>query len=243
MEGGPLDRRTIVVTRAAAQAGPFVRELQALGASVLEVPLIEIVDPADGGAALRAAVDSLSTYDWVVLTSPNAAARFVAAHNGEVGPKIGVVGPGTAAVLTDAGCSVTLIADRSVGEGLVEAFPLGPGRVLLPRAAVAREVVPKGLAAKGWAVDEVEAYRTQPVAADPAMGTTIAAADAIVFTSSSTATSFLSSYALATLPALVLSIGPETTATLEAAGATVSATANPHTLHGLVTLLRERLTV
>jgi uroporphyrinogen-III synthase len=63
----------------------------------------------------------------------------------------------------------------------------------------------------------------------------------VVFTSSSTATSFLSSYPLAALPAMVLSIGPETTATLVAAGATVSTTANPHTLHGLVTLLRERL--
>jgi uroporphyrinogen-III synthase len=241
MEGRPLAGRTIVVTRAAAQAGPFVLELQALGASVLEVPLIEIVDPADGGAALRAAIDALVTYDWVVLTSPNAAARFVSALDGVVPAKIAVIGPGTAAVLADAGLSVALIADRSVGEGLVEVFPVGPGRVLLPRAAVARDVVPRGLAVKGWTVDEVEAYRTRPVAADPDLQPFIAAADAVVFTSSSTATSFLSSYPLAALPAMVLSIGPETTATLVAAGATVSTTANPHTLHGLVTLLRERL--
>jgi uroporphyrinogen-III synthase len=235
----PLEGRTIVVTRAATQAGPFVDELVALGATVLQVPLIAIVDPTDGGAALRAAV--VSHYDWVVLTSPNAAATYVAALGDGVAPAIAVVGPGTASVVTYAGLSVALIADRNVGEGLVDAFPAGRGRILFPRAAVARDVVPRGLRSKGWAVDEVEAYRTIPVAADPALLPAIQAADAIVFTSSSTATSFLQSFPLSALPHFVASIGPETTATLEGAGATVSATANPHTLHGLVTLLQANL--
>ncbi len=241
MNARPLDGRTIVVTRAAAQAGPFVAELQALGASVLEVPLIEIVDPADGGASLRAAVASIGRYDWVVLTSPNAAARFAAALNRGPTPALAVVGPGTAAVLTEAGLTVALIPDRSVGEGLVDAFPAGRGRVLLPRAAVARDVVPLGLSAKGWTVDEVEAYDTHPVPADPTLTPQIAAADAIVFTSSSTAASFLASFPLNALPPMVISIGPETTATLQSADAPVTATANPHTLPGLVSLLRERL--
>lgn len=231
----PLTGRTIVVTRAATQAGPFVEELRTLGAIVLEVPLIDIVDPADGGAALRSAVERISSYDWVVLTSPNAAARLV---SGAVSlPRIAVVGPGTAAVVTDAGFSVDLVADRNVGEGLVDVFPNGPGRVLLPRAAVARDVVPRGLAAKGWTVDEVEAYRTVSVAVDPALAPLVQAADAAVFTSSSTAQSFLASLGLHAMPSTIVSIGPETTATLETAGVKVTATAHPHTLTALTALL------
>ncbi len=231
----PLTGRTIVVTRAASQAGPFARELRALGATVLGVPLIEIVDPADGGAALRDAVARISAYDWVVLTSPNAAARLVAVASAL--PRVAVVGPGTSAVVTDAGFSVDLVADRNVGEGLVDAFPNGTGRVLLPRAAVARHVVPRGLAAKGWTVDEVEAYRTVGVAADPELTPLVRAADAAVFTSSSTAQSFLASLGPNAMPDTVVSIGPETTVTLESAGVRVTATAHPHTLTALLTTL------
>ena len=227
--------RTIVVTRAARQAGPFAQELRSLGATVVEVPLIEIVDPADGGAALRNAVARISSYDWVVLTSPNAAARLIAAANSL--PRVAVVGPGTAAVLTDAGFSVDLVADRHVGEGLVAAFPEGPGRVLLPRAAVSRKVIPRGLAAKGWMVDEVEAYRTIAVAADPSVRPLVRSAHAAVFTSSSTAKSFLASFGPDEMPETVVSIGPETTATLEAAGIHVSATAEPHTLAALTAVV------
>ena len=231
----PLGGRTIVVTRAATQAGSFVVELRALGATVLQVPLIGIVDPADGGAALRLAVERISSYDWVVLTSPNAAARLVAGAGSL--PRIAVIGPGTAAVVTDAGFSVDLVADRNVGEGLVDVFPNGRGRVLLPRAAVARDVVSRGLAAKGWTVDEVEAYRTVSVAADPALAPLVRAADAAVFTSSSTVQSFLASFGPDAMPSTIVSIGPETTATLKAAGVDVTATADPHTLAGLLAVL------
>lgn len=240
----PLDGRTIVVTRAADQAGPFVAQLQALGARVLVVPLIRIANPFDGGAALRAAVAELGTYDWVVLTSPNAAARFADAafEHSTVGhvddlPSIAVVGPGTAAVVHDHAMVVALVADRNVGEGLVDSFPAGSGRVLMPRAMVARDIVPDGLREKGWTVDVVDAYRTEPAPTDPALGVAVHAADAIAFTSSSTVKAFAAWYGVALLPRLVVSIGPQTTATLVAAGATVAATADPHTLNGLTSAL------
>lgn len=249
MNDQPLAGRTIVVTRAAEQAGPFVVQLQSLGASVLEVPLIRIADPIDGGAALAAAAADITSYDWIVLTSPNAAIRFAEAmfvDGPSIGvddlPPIAVVGPGTASVVTGVGFDVALVSDRAVGEGLVASFPPGRGRVLLPRAAVARDVVPDGLRAKGWLVDVVDAYRTEPVPADPALGLQVRAADAIAFTSSSTVRAFVSWYGLALLPSIVVSIGPETTATLTAAAAPVTATASPHTLVGLLDALVGALT-
>jgi uroporphyrinogen-III synthase len=232
----PLSDRTVVVTRAAEQAGPFVSQLQALGATVLEVPLIRITDPADGGAALQAAVDRMYTYDWVVLTSPNAAARFLSAvEDVSKVPELAVVGPGTATVVFEYGFSVSLLADRSVGEGLVDAFPVGNGRVLIPRSAIARDVVPDGLRSKGWTVDTVDAYRTEPTQGDPALLPSLRSADAIAFTSSSTARAFLAWYGVAGLAEAVISIGPETTRTLRDAGVDVARTADPYTLDGLVT--------
>jgi uroporphyrinogen-III synthase len=130
--------------------------------------------------------------------------------------------------------AVALVADRNVGEGLVDAMPAGPGRVVLVRAAVARDVVLVGLRAKGWIVDEVEAYRTERVDPHPSVAAAVETADAVVFTSSSTASSFVESFPAEVTPAVVVSIGPETTQTLMAAGVRVTATADPHTLDGLV---------
>lgn len=241
----PLAGRCVVVTRAAEQAGRFVTSLRTLGASVVEVPVIRIVVPDDGGAALLSCVRNLASYDWVVLTSPNAAERFLRAvgesANGQPEPKIACVGPGTATVVSDGGRLVAIVADRAVGEGLVESFPWGPGRVLLPRAAVARTVVRDGLRARGWTVDEVVAYRTEPVAVDPRVRVAVGDADAIAFTSSSTVRAFVTSLGTDALPPIVVSIGPETTATLIEHGVRPWRTADPHTLEGLLAALVDSL--
>lgn len=241
----PLAGRSVVVTRAAEQAGPFVTSLRNLGAAVVEVPVIRIAAPDDGGASLLSSVRDLASYDWVVLTSPNAAERFLRAVDesaiGHADLKIACVGPGTASVVRDGGRSVALVADRAVGEGLVESFPLGSGRVLLPCAAVARSVVPDGLRARGWTVDEVVAYRTEPIPADPVRRSAVGEADAIAFTSSSTVRAFVSSLGTDALPPIVVSIGPETTATLIEHGVRPFRTADPHTLDGLLRALVESL--
>ncbi len=239
----PLAGRSVVVTRAAEQAGPFVTSLRDLGAAVVEVPVIRIVPPDDGGAALLSRVGDLASYDWVVLTSPNAAERFLRAVDesviGSPDVKIACVGPGTATVVREAGRHVALVADRAVGEGLVESFPFGSGRVLVPRAAVARSVVPDGLRARGWTVNEVVAYRTEPVPLDPAVRVAVRDADAIAFTSSSTVRAFVTSLGPDALPPIVVSIGPETTATLIEHGVRPFRTADPHTLDGLLAALIE----
>ena len=135
---------------------------------------------------------------------------------------------------------------RSVGEGLLEAFPSPPaggGRVLLPRAAVAREVVPEGLRAAGWQVDVVEAYRTVPVRLSPAALASAADADAITFTSASTVTNFVAAAGAQNAPPVVACIGPVTAAAAADAGLTVTTVATEHTIAGLVDALLRGLAV
>ena len=246
-DGGNLDQilreRTVAITRAADQAGPLTERLEALGATVIEVPVIAIADPSDGGQALSSAINNLHTYDWVVLTSPNAASRFFWAVAGQqresMVPRVAVVGPGTGEVVRRAGGVVDFVPDRSIGEGIVETFPAVSsatkgGLILLPQAAAARPTVVEGLRNAGWRVDVVEAYRT--VAADPDEDQIAAAlaADAVVFTSSSTASRFAAiAGGLAEWPRII-SMGPQTTQTVESSGRTAAATADPHTLDGLI---------
>jgi uroporphyrinogen-III synthase len=247
-----LAGRTIAITRAAEQAGPLVERLEALGAVVIEVPAIAIVEPVDGGAELRGAAASFYSYEWVVFTSPNGAQRFLelvapmdAASTKPV-PKIAVVGPGTAEIVRAHGFDVTLMPERTDGEGLARMFPPGKGTALLPRAEQARRIVPDAINALGWQLDEVVAYRT--VAAVPSLELLDAAlnANAIAFTSSSTVVSFCDAIAAAVGPVTqwpkIVSIGPETSTTVRAKKLPLNAMASPHTIEGLVDAIVRVLT-
>lgn len=229
----PLAGRTVVVTRAAEQAGPLAERLTALGAVVVELPVIAVAEPSDGGAALAKAVADLARYDWAVVTSANGAERLAdAAGPWPDGVRLAAVGPGTAAALAARGLASDLVAERSVAEGLVEVFPPGPGRVLAVQAEQARPVLADGLRAKGWTVDAVVAYRT--VAANPApeLLERAAAADAVTFTSGSTVRAYLA--AGTRVPPVVVTIGPVTSDVARAAGLVVRREASPHSLDGLV---------
>jgi uroporphyrinogen-III synthase len=109
--------------------------------------------------------------------------------------------------------------------------------VLLPRAAVARDVLPAGLRAKGWQVDVVVAYRTVPARPSAAALEAARRADAICFTSSSTVTNYLAVAGADAVPPLVACIGPITAATARDAGLTVDVVAEVHTTAGLVDAL------
>jgi len=236
-EHRPLLGRRIVVTRAREQASELAGTLSALGAEVLEVPTIRIAEPADGGAALRAAASGLDSYDWVVLTSARAVERLLAEVRDARafgGVRLAAVGPATAAALAERGLVADLVPDEAVGEALVEVFPTGTGRVLVPAAAGARDVVPDGLAAKGWTVDSVEAYRTERETPPPDLVARAARADAVTFTSSSTVSNYLAAAGTEGLPPAVVCIGPVTADAARRAGVTVTAVADPHTLDGLV---------
>jgi uroporphyrinogen III methyltransferase/synthase len=243
-EDRPLFGRRVVVTRSREQASNLSERLRQLGAETVEVPVIDVGEPSDGGAALEDATLRVGDYDWAVFTSANTVARFFAAlgrTGGDArrlaGVRVAAIGPGTGAALEARGIRPDLVPERFVAESLVEAFPDGPGRVLLPRAAVARDALPDGLTAKGWAVDVVEAYRTGLGRPSPAAVELARTADAVTFTSSSTVTNYLSVMGEAPLPGTVVCIGPITARTAEEAGLPVHAVAADHNLDGLVDAL------
>ncbi len=241
---GPLAGRRIVVTRAAGQAGRLSQLLVDQGATVVEVPVIAIVDPDDGGEALQAALREV--WDWVVVTSPNGADRAVAAAGGRAAAFAlawAVIGPGTAEALSHHGITAALVPERSVAEALLEAFPLPPsdhvGRVLVAQAEQARPVLAAGLRERGWDVTTAVAYRT--IAVRPPADALVRArgADAIAFTSGSTVKSFLAGAGRDALPPVVAAIGPVTAEVARAHGIDVAAVADTYTLDGLVAALAE----
>ena len=241
-ERRPLFGRRIVVTRAREQAGGLAATLRAQGCEPIEIPTIRVAPPADGGVALRRSADAVAagSYDWVVFTSPRAVEQLMPLLRDArslASVQVAAIGSGTAAALARRGVVADLVPAEFVAESLVGALPSGPGRVLLPRAARAREVLPTGLRAKGWEVDVVEAYRTEPDTPDPGALAAAASADAITFTSSSTVTNYLAIAGPSALPPKVACIGPVTAATATAAGLRVDVVAAEHSIDGLVTAL------
>jgi uroporphyrinogen III methyltransferase/synthase len=236
----PLFGKTVVVTRAREQASELRSRLEAMGAAVVELPAITVT-PVDF------ALSDLAAYSWVVFTSVNGVDAFfdrgLYARRRDaraLAPvKIAAIGTGTADALARRGVRADLVPARFVAEALLDEFPPGTGRVLLARAEVARDVLPEGLAEKGYEVDVLTVYRTVMVAPDPArLAQLRAGVDAITFTSSSTVTNFCD--AVGPLPdpqPVVVSIGPVTSATARARGLRVDAEADPHTIEGLVTAL------
>jgi len=239
-ESRPLFGRRVVVTRARDQASSLVARLCELGAEAIEVPAIEVHDAADGGAALAASAARVGSYDWVVLTSANGATRLLGAvHDARDlgGVLVAAIGPGTADVLRAGNVVADLIPERFVAEGLLDVFPAPPdtgGRVLIARAAVARDVLPDGLRAAGWTVDVVDAYRTVAAELTPAQLDAASGADLVTFTSSSTVDRFVDAVGVDRVPPLVASIGPVTSASATAHGLTVDIEATEHTVPGLV---------
>lgn len=239
-ERRPLFGRTVVVTRTRHQASELSSLLRVAGAEVIELPTIDIEAPIDGGAALRAAMARLDEYRWVVLTSTNAVARFC--DNLRDGRDLGraqlaAIGTGTADALKARHLVADLVPDRFVAESLLDAFPGAPaagGRVLLARAEVARDVLPDGLAVKGWTVDVVDTYRTVAASPTTAALDALAGADIITFTSSSTVRRFLEVAGEERLPPIVAAIGPVTAAAARSAGLRVEVEAETHSIPGLV---------
>lgn len=235
---GPLAGRRIVTTRDAP--GQLDDLLAAAGATVVHVPLIEIVDPPDGGAALVAALDRLGDHDWLVVTSRHGAARVGAAARGS-SVRTAAVGTATAAVLAAAtGRPVDLVPAVQRAEALVEVFPPGPARVLVAQADIAEPTLVEGLRARGCTVTAVTAYATRARRPTSDELETALRADAVAFASGSAASAWAESIGTLTPPE-VLAIGPTTARTAAAAGLKVTAVAADHSVQGLVALAVERL--
>ncbi len=237
----PLAGLRIVICRPREQAKPLADGLAAAGAAVVSAPVIAITDPADGGAGLRAAMARLQAGDWLVVTSPNGAARVAAAGSLPAGVNVAAIGPGTANRAVAAGLTVRMVPDRSIAEGLLQAFPdpdpNGGRLVVLARAAVARSVLPDELRAAGWEVLDVAAYRNVAAPLSDGQRQAVAASDGVVFTSSSTVNRLVAEVGPAAVPPLVASIGPATSATAAEHGLEVTAEATEHTIDGVVAAL------
>ncbi len=247
---GVLSGRTVVVTRAATQAAPLVEALSAAGARVVALPLIEIGGPSDDGASLRSAASSAGGYRWIMFTSANAVEAFVThLRDGRdlAGVRLGAVGPETAAALARAGLVADLVPTEHRAEALAAALPAAaPGdRVLFPRAEGAGATLVDGLVARGYEVDQVDAYRTRRAARPPGeRWDELAGADAVTFTSPSTLAAYFDlrrdGHPLPA-PALAVCIGPVTAAAARRAGIARVVEAADASPAGLVAALADAL--
>jgi len=166
----PLFGKRILVTRARSQASKLVKQLEDLGAEVLEYPTIEIV-PVRDPAPLDEALRNISNYDWMMFTSSNAV-RGIAARMKAIGIdsralshlKFGVNGPSTARALAEIGINADAIPDQYLASAMVELLKsdrITPNNVLFPRSEIGRETLANGLRDLGSRVDEVVAYSTE----------------------------------------------------------------------------------
>lgn len=249
MNALPLAGRRILVTRAAHQAGKLSDGLRALGAEPVEVPVIEIRPPSSF-AELDRALRSLDSYEWLILTSANAV-RALGDRAASLGLDltaashlhVAAVGEATAEAARQVGLSITLVPGSYVAESLVASLAgqTHGKKVLLARAAVARDVIPDALRAAGATVDVVDAYANVMPEAAPALlcealQKGIAAA---AFTSSSSVTHLAaaarqSGIAFPFANVAAISIGPITSKTLRDLGWEPSAEANPSDVPGLI---------
>jgi len=245
----PLAGRRVLVTRALHQAGKFSKEMRALGAEPVEVPVIEIGAP-ESYAAFDDAIRHLDRYDWLILTSTNTiqalcgrGRRFAVDPAKAEGLNVAAVGGATAEAAQRFGFRVAVVPDAYVAESLVSALGdrVRGKRVLLPRAAIARDVIPDALREAGAKVTAVDAYRNiLPEAAPEQLRLALAEGiDAATFTSSSSATHLAEAarkagvaWPLAGVPAV--SIGPITSQTLRDLGWEPAVEANPHDIPGLL---------
>jgi uroporphyrinogen III methyltransferase/synthase len=250
----PLFGQRIVVTRAREQAGALAGLLHNLGAEVIELPTIEI-RAADDYTSLDNAIANLRDYGWLIFTSANGVRFFLERLDRSrldlraIEGRICAIGPATRDALERFHLKVDCVAEEYVAEGLLKAlaaYDLAGARVLIARAAVARDLLPTELARRGARVDVVDAYRTTtpPDLSERAAGVFAGKPDWIIFTSSSTAQNLVGAVGAEALRnAKCASIGPVTSATLRQNGIPVAVEASTYTIPGLVEALLGNLKV
>jgi uroporphyrinogen-III synthase len=249
-EKHPLAGTRILVGRARHQAGSLSASLRGLGASVIEIPFIEIRQPRSF-QPLDHALKNLPAYDWLVLTSANGVEalwqrvrklRLTRRHFKHL--QIAAIGPATKKALVQHGLKVKMVPEEYVAESVVKGLrdQVKGKSVLLVRAKVARDVIPGELRDAGAQVDVVEAYETVLPKKSRArlravMKTKARRPHLVTLTSSSTAKNFaaLLGRTAAGLKAVQFaSIGPVTSATLRELGMPVAIEASEYTMGGLI---------
>ena len=247
----PLIGTRILVGRARRQAGSLSASLRALGASVIEIPFIEIRGP-QSFEPMDKALENLKSYDWLVLTSANGVEamwerlrRLRIPRRPLKHLQIAAIGPATKRAIVKHGLKVKMMPEEYVAESVVKGLrdQVNGKRVLLVRAKVARDVIPDSLAAAGAQVDVVEAYETVVPEKSRAclhalMKNEKRRPHIVTFTSSSTVRNFVEllgrSRAAALGNVLFASIGPVTSATLGEFKLPVAIEAREFTMGGLI---------
>jgi uroporphyrinogen-III synthase len=242
----------VLVGRARHQAGALSAELRKQGAEVVEIPFIEIRKPRSF-KPLDSALRNLDTYDWLILTSANgvkalwdrlAQLRATTPSAAGSGLRVAAIGPATKKAIEQRGLHVDIVPKEYVAESVVRSLrrKVTDKRVLLVRAKVARDVIPRELRRAGARVDVIEAYQTiVPQSSrkrlQAALKNPNKRPQVVTFTSSSTVKNFVELLG-ARKPqldgVLMSSIGPVTSATLREHGLKVDIAANEYTIPGLV---------
>ncbi len=256
--GSRLQGKRILITRAREQAGVLAEQLRDLGATVVEIPSIEI-RPPQSYEPLDEAIRKIRAYDWLILTSVNGVRALIdRLEHAELPPahlaslKIAAIGPATKKAIEARGLTVSVMPRQYIAESVVEALQdeVKGKNVLLVRAKVARDVIPQELRNAGATVNVIEAYQTVvPQASRERLRDVLSRPGqqphAITFTSSSTARNFLellgedNKYLLTGV--ILASIGPVTSGTLHELGLTVHIEAGEYTIPGLVQALADNL--
>lgn len=249
----PLYGKRVLVTRSRDKAGSLSQMLEEAGATVVEVPAIEIM-PLENFSELDSRLLHLDRYNWVVFGSTRGV-EAVLERLGEIGLdvrafnslKVAAVGPSVARALQKVGIDISLMPDAYHSQALVRSFAstgLRGQRVLAPSADIGGRILEDGLASLGAMVDRVSAYRTLvPHGSRGKIKDAFAAGiDIVTFTSSSTVTNLLSLLdgRLEYLASVKIAcIGPVTSSTARDLGLRVDLTAKEHTLQGLVNSIEE----
>jgi len=252
----PLHGRRILITRARHQVESFRRELLDLGASVIEIPTLEVRSmPTD--ERVRTAIGNLGRTALVIFASANAVAIFFkmvvetgADARALHASKLCAIGQETAEMLENHGLRPELVTSEYTAEGLakaLEGWEMEGMRVLVPRAEVARDALPSLLAMRGAQVEILPVYQAVcPAEAGPALLKLFSSegADVITFTSSSTVVNFVRAFPDDRLPAVlgdaeIACMGPVTADTARKLGLRVDIVAREYTTHGLVQAIVE----
>jgi uroporphyrinogen III methyltransferase/synthase len=252
----PLIGKRILITRARDQSAEFSKRLRTLGAEVIEFPTIEILPPIRW-EKLDQAIDQLKSYDWIIFTSANGV-NFFGERLKEKGKdhrllsslKVCAIGPATAYQLKEKGILVDYTPKEFIAEAILKGFEMMAikgKRILLVRAKVARDILPKGLGKMGAEVDVVEAYRTvKPKGSSKRLKQLLidGGIDAITFTSSSTVNHFAQLLKKEDLKKLlkgiaIACIGPITARTAKGWGMRVQIQPKQYTIPALTQAIAE----
>lgn len=247
----PLSGKRILITRPSHQADAFRQRLLAMGAEVIVFPTITIRDPSSWDALDRA-IRRIEAYQWLVFTSGNGVEKFLSRYRqlgrdlrDLRGIRVAAIGPATEKALAERGLNVEILAEEFKAEGLLQSLQgkLVKGtRVLIPRAKIARDVLPAGLEQQGAQVEVVEAYQSTPPPEGKKRLEIILnerPLDMIVFTSSSTVTNLVAmadtgALADAVKRCAIAAIGPITKQTAENCGLAVHVQPAQYTIPALV---------